>query len=150
MELAVVDVAKDNAQLWLVEEGEAEGTIRLRNIASGAYAQCKKQTYEIWNTDFITTDFYVGEMSAADGETPAYYYISHTAIADKTAQSYTVMHESGAKVVQWEQTNNNSQWSFVEVSDVDIDAEEAQKQGLAIMRLVSITMEQNNGKLENK
>ena len=124
MELAVVDVAKDNAQLWLVEEGEAEGTIRLRNIASGAYAQCKKQTYEIWNTDFITTDFYVGEMSAADGETPAYYYISHTAIADKTAQSYTVMHESGAKVVQWEQTNNNSQWSFVEVSDVDIDAEE--------------------------
>lgn len=33
---------------------------------------------------------------------------------------------------------------------VDIDAEEAQKQGLAIMRLVSIAMEQNDGKLENK
>lgn len=33
---------------------------------------------------------------------------------------------------------------------VDIDAGEAQKQGLAIMRLVSITMEQNTGKLENK
>ena len=31
---------------------------------------------------------------------------------------------------------------------IDIDAEEAQVQGLAIMRLTAITIEQNGGKLE--
>ena len=31
----------------------------------------------------------------------------------------------------------------------EISSEEAQKQGLAVMRLVAITMEQNGGSLEN-
>ena len=33
---------------------------------------------------------------------------------------------------------------------VALSSEEAQKQGLAVMRLVAIAMEQDNGKLENK
>ena len=119
-ELATVEAnTGDNAQLWIVEEG-AEGTYMLRNLASGRYAQYVNANYTHWYTDYVTTGFYVGETEAATAEAPAYYYISFSAIADVKTASYSVMHQSNGYVVRWEQTNNSSQWSFVEVENVDV------------------------------
>ena len=116
-ELATVEVnIEDNAQLWIAENGTVEGTVMFRNLASGRYAQSVNQTYTHWYTDYVECNFYVGEMAAAAEGTPAYYYISREAISDAASQQYSVMHQSNGYVVQWEQTNNNSQWAFVEVA----------------------------------
>ena len=116
-ELATVETnTADNAQLWIAENGTVEGTVMFRNLASGRYAQSVNQTYTHWYTDYVESNFYVGEMAAATEGTPAYYYISREAISDATSAKYSVMHQSGGYVVQWEQTNENSQWKFVEVA----------------------------------
>ena len=120
-ELATVTAnTSDNTQLWIVEEGAVDGTYMLRNLSSGRYAQYVNENYTHWYADYVATNFYVGEVSAATADAPAYYYISLSAIANVGQASYSVMHQSNGFVVRWEQTNNSSQWKFVEVENVDI------------------------------
>ena len=116
-ELATVEVnIEDNAQLWIVEEGTTEGTVMFRNLESGRCAQSVAAYYTHWYADYAARDFYVGEIVAATDNAPAYYYISYEAISDVTKAQQSVMHQSNGYVVRWEQTNNNSQWAFVEVA----------------------------------
>ena len=118
-ELAMKAVdTNDNSQLWIVE-GE-NGVYTMRNLASGACAMYVDGLYTHWYTQYVATPFYIGEYSAANGETPAYYYISLREIANVAEDQNATMHSSNGYVVRWNQSADASQWNFVEVENVDI------------------------------
>ena len=119
-ELAMKTVnTSDNSQLWILE-GE-NGVYTMRNLASGACAMYVDGYYTHWYTQYVATPFHIGEYSAANAETPAYYYISFREVADVATAQMSAMHSSNGYVVRWEHNADASLWNFVEVENVDVE-----------------------------
>ena len=115
----------DLSQLWYVEGSNAVG-YTLRNLKTADYFDYVNENYTHWGTTATPKKYYIGKAENADGETPAYFYITYDSSA--APETLASAHYSGERIVRWRwadksgenYTNvNASLWQFEEV---EIDA----------------------------
>ncbi len=119
MQARVTTVAQDinsadaYSQLWLVENGSSEGTLKLRNASTGNYLVHNTVQDATWSTNSSGSDFYI---AAADGD---YKYITWETVPEEITGDYWGFAHgtSDGRLVRWKVYADDSwitasEWAF--------------------------------------
>lgn len=112
----------DLSQLWYVEGSNAVG-YTLRNLKTADYFDYVDENYTHWGTTATPKKYYIGKAENADGDTPAYFYITFNSSA--APHVLASAHYSNERIVRWrwaEQNGTKTNASLWKFEEVDIDA----------------------------